>query len=624
MPVVGNHRRAALFFSVENSREKFEKTSPWEASLPSFWYVKMPMTEKIYAVRRVIDIQQEERENMKKKVLGVLCCLILAASSILAGCGQRENGNPADGSEKNLENDSDGQFQDSGSAGENPADGIICYVGHGFWDGSLDPVKGGFSYGYDFINNGLVRVNSQAEYEGDLAESWEVSKDALVYTYKLKEGVKFQDGSAFTAEDVVFTYETVMENQGQNGEVDLSKLEKAEAKDEYTVKFTLKEPFSPFLDVTAQLGIVPKDGYDSAAFDQMPVGTGPWKVVQYDTEQQLIVEANEEYFEGAPKIKRVTFVDMDNEAAFSNARSGQLDVVMVQPSYAAETLGGMHMEKLETMDVRNISLPCREPGTFTNEKGETVEAGNPVTSDLAVRKALAIGVSRQEVIENAFNGVGRPAEGWTNNLVWGNTVEFEDARVEEAQKLLEENGWTDKDGDGIREKNGVECAFEVYTPSDEQDRYLLAAAVAENVKKLGISIEVKQAAWDELVEKTYTQGVVWGFGQYSPMVIDNQYQSSHFTVQAYSNPSGYENQKVDDLIATAVLANNHKDAVAAWKEVQAAYAGDYPYLYLVNIQHCYFVSDRLDISPDTQIPHPHGHGIPIICNMKDWEVREER
>ena len=139
MPVVGNHRRAALFFSVENSREKFEKTSPWEASLPSFWYVKMPMTEKIYAVRRVIDIQQEERENMKKKVLGVLCCLILAASSILAGCGQRENGNPADGSEKNLENDSDGQFQDSGSAGENPADGIICYVGHGSREPSQNP-----------------------------------------------------------------------------------------------------------------------------------------------------------------------------------------------------------------------------------------------------------------------------------------------------------------------------------------------------------------------------------------------------------------------------------------------------------------------------------------------------
>ncbi len=327
-------------------------------------------------------------------------------------------------------------------------------MGHGFWDGSLDPVKGSFSYGYDFISNGLVRVNPKAEYEGDLAESWEISEDSLAYTYHLKKGIQFQDGSGFSAEDVVFTYQTVMENQGQNGEVDLSKVKKVEAVDEYTVKFTLKEPYSPFLDSTAQLGIVPKDGYDSAAFDQMPVGTGPWKVVQYDAEQQLIVEANEGYFEGAPEIKRVTFVDMDNEAAFSNARSGQLDVVMVQPSYAAESVEGMHMEKLETMDVRNISLPCREPGTFTNANGEQVEVGNPVTSDVSVRKALAIGIDRQQIIENAFHGVGKPAVGWTGNLIWGNTAEYEDSRAEEAKGLLEESGWADTDGDGIREKMG--------------------------------------------------------------------------------------------------------------------------------------------------------------------------
>lgn len=556
---------------------------------------------------------------MKKKILGILCCLTLAAGGILSGCVQKNNGNFSELPEKKTENKSGGQEKDVSA---DSSDSIICYVGHGFWDGSLDPVKGGFSYGYDFINNGLVRVNPQSEYEGDLAEKWEVSQDSLVYTYQLKKGIKFQDGSEFTAEDVVFTYETVMANQGQNGDVDLSKLEKAEAVDEYTVQFTLKEPFSPFLDTTAQLGIVPSDGYDSIAFDQMPIGTGPWKVVQYDTEQQLIVEANEDYFEGAPEIKRVTFVDMDNEAAFSNARSGQLDVVMVQPSYATESLVGMHVEKLETMDVRNISLPCREPGIFTNEKGETVEVGNPVTSDAAVRKALSIGINRQEVIDNAFNGVGKPAVGWTDNLVWGNTVSFEDSKMEEAQKLLEEHGWVDEDGDGIREKNGVRCAFEVYTPSDEQDRYMLAVAVAENVKDLGISMEVKQTTWDEIAEKSYTQGGVWGFGQFSPMVIDNQFGSSHFTVQTYSNPSGYEKQSVDNFIAEAISANNQEDAIAAWKEVQAAYAEDYPYLYLVNIEHCYFVSDRLDISKDTQIPHPHGHGIPIICNMKDWKVRE--
>ncbi len=541
---------------------------------------------------------------MRKKIIGMVSILFVLGS-VFTGCGT--GAAAGDGA--------------AGSRGQENETGIVCYVGHGFWDGSLDPVKGSFSYGYDFISNGLVRVNPKAEYEGDLAESWEISEDSLAYTYHLKKGIQFQDGSGFRAEDVVFTYQTVMENQGQNGEVDLSKVEKVEAVDEYTVKFTLKEPYSPFLDSTAQLGIVPKDGYDSAAFDQMPVGTGPWKVVQYDAEQQLIVEANEDYFEGAPEIKRVTFVDMDNEAAFSNARSGQLDVVMVQPSYAAESVEGMHMEKLETMDVRNISLPCREPGTFTNANGEQVEVGNPVTSDVSVRKALAIGIDRQQIIENAFHGVGKPAVGWTGNLIWGNTAEYEDSRAEEAKGLLEESGWADTDGDGIREKNGVECAFEVYTPADEQDRYMLAAAAAESAADLGISITVKQATWDEIVEKTNTQGAVWGFGQFSPMVIGNQFQSGRFTVQPYANPSGYENQEVDRLIAEAISANTQEQAVAAWKQAQAAYAEDYPYLYLANIEHCYFISDRLDISMDTQIPHPHGHGIPIICNMKDWTLK---
>ncbi len=540
---------------------------------------------------------------MRKKIIGMVS-ILLALGSVFTGCGT--GAAAGEGS--------------AGSRGQEHGSGIVCYVGHGFWDGSLDPVKGSFSYGYDFISNGLVRVNPKAEYEGDLAESWEISEDSLAYTYHLKKGIQFQDGSGFSAEDVVFTYQTVMENQGQNGEVDLSKVKKVEAVDEYTVKFTLKEPYSPFLDSTAQLGIVPKDGYDSAAFDQMPVGTGPWKVVQYDAEQQLIVEANEGYFEGAPEIKRVTFVDMDNEAAFSNARSGQLDVVMVQPSYAAESVEGMHMEKLETMDVRNISLPCREPGTFTNANGEQVEVGNPVTSDVSVRKALAIGIDRQQIIENAFHGVGKPAVGWTGNLIWGNTAEYEDSQAEEAKGLLEESGWADTDGDGIREKNGVECAFEVYTPADEQDRYMLAAAAAESAADLGISITVKQATWDEIVEKTNTQGAVWGFGQFSPMVIGNQFQSGRFTVQLYANPSGYENQEVDRLIAEAISANTQEQAVAAWKKAQAAYAEDYPYLYLANIEHCYFISDRLDISMDTQIPHPHGHGIPIICNMKDWKL----
>lgn len=540
---------------------------------------------------------------MRKKTLASLVASVMAIS-LSAGCGKK-----------------DVQDIGQGAAPTKEEDSIVCYVGHGFWDGSLDPVKGAYAYGYAFTNNALLSVTPDSSYKGDLAEGWEVSPDALTYTFHLKDGIKFQDGSDLSAEDVVFTYETVMENQGDNEDVDLTKLESVEAPKEDTVVFTLKEPYSPFLDAAAQLGIVPSDGYDSAAFDEKPIGTGPWKVVQYDAEQQLIVEANEEYFDGAPKIKRVTFVDMDNEAAFSNAQSGQLDIVMVQPNYVSEEIEGMHIEELETMDVRNISLPCQPRQVMKDRDGKEVEVGNDVTSDVNVRKALSIGIDRERIIENAFNGVGRPAYGFTRNLEWGNAPEAVDGQAEEARGLLEKAGWVDHDGDGIRERDGVKCGFEVYTPSDEQDRYNLAVAVAEEAKELGISIVVKQTSWDEIYDTSNTGGVVWGFGRFNPIVIDQLFNSGGILRGDFDNKPAYENEKVDALIGDAIDAAEHSEAVAKWKEAQAVYAEEYPYLFIVNIEHCYFVSDRLDISVDTQIPHPHGHGIPIICNMKDWSLR---
>lgn len=563
---------------------------------------------------------------MKKKIVSILCCAAFVSTSFV-GCGGGQEAASETKTEEAAaeESEEEASQEETEEASEESAQGekdsIVCYVGHGFWDGPLDPVKGKFSYGWSFINNALLKVQPDSTYAGDLADSWEISEDALTYTFKLKEGIKFTDGSDFTAEDVVFTYQTVQENQGDNEEVDLSKMASIEAVDDYTVKIVLSEAYSPFLDETAQLGIVPSDGYDSEAFNEKPIGTGAWKVAQYDAEQQLIVEANEDYFDGAPAIKKVTFVDMDNEAAFSNAQSGQLDIVMVQPNYATETIDGMHVEKLETMDVRNISLPCTTEQTMTNSKGEEVEVGDNATADPAVRKALNIGINREEIIQNAFNGVGVPAYGFTKNLEWGNAPDITDGQVEEAKAILEEAGWVDADGDGIREKGEDKCAFEVFTPSDEQDRYNLAAALAEDAKQLGIEITIKQTTWDEITAASHKAGVVWGFGQFNPIVIDQLFKSDNFLTVDYANTPGYNNEKVDSLIEEAIASADHDAAISKWKEAQEIYAEDVPYLYLVNIEHCYFVNDNIDISVDTQIPHPHGHGVPIICNMKDWTLK---
>jgi len=116
-------------------------------------------------------------------------------------------------------------------------DGIVIAVGTMLFDGSLDPIKGGMSYGYSVTNSALLKVAPNSGYIGDLAKEWSISSDSLRYTFLLREGVKFSDGSDLTADDVVFTYETVKANQASNGNVDLAKLASAKAIDAHTVEW---------------------------------------------------------------------------------------------------------------------------------------------------------------------------------------------------------------------------------------------------------------------------------------------------------------------------------------------------------------------------------------------------
>ena len=532
---------------------------------------------------------------MKKKIL--LFMLITVMTVVTTGCGKRSTTNNE--AEKS----------------------ISMYVGGSIFSTSLDPIKGAMSYGYSFTNCALLRVNSDSEYEGDLAEDWIISEDGIAYTFNLRKDVKFQDGSDFTAEDVVFTYETVKNNQADNENVDLTKLKSVEAVDDYTVKFTLNQAYSPFLDLTAKLGIVPSDNYDSEKFNEYPIGTGPWKITQYNTDQQIIVEANENYYEGKPEIEKVTFVNMDDKSAFSNAKSGQLDIVMVGPSYTSEQIDGMSLINFDTMDVRNISLPCRPEETVTDKAGKQVKIGNNVTSDAAVRKALSIGIDRQKIIKDALNGIGKPAEAFIDKVRWGGVVSYKDNQKDEAKKLLQEAGWTDGNNDGIREKNGIKCEFTVYAAANDQQRYLLASAASEEAKELGIKINVKQTSWDEIYANCNANGVVWGWGQYSPIVLQNLLYSKVFLDGGTKNTVGYSNEKVDELIDKALNSNNQDYAIKCWQEAQKISGDEYPYLYIVNIEHSYFISNSIDISKNTQIPHPHGHGSPIICNMKDWKIK---
>lgn len=532
---------------------------------------------------------------MKKKILSLLAAVMTLS---LCACGT-----PTDAVNGAMDDNSES---------------INIYIGGNIFEQSMDPVKGFMSYGYPFVNEPLIQADTNSEYVPDLATDWKVSDDALTYTFTLREGVKFSDGSNLTADDVVFTYKQVQNNQANNENVDLTRLESVKADGDYKVIFKLKEPYSPFLDITAMLQIVPADTYDSAGFDTAPIGTGAYKVVQYDTNQQIVLQVNDEYWGDSPDIEQVNIVSMEQDTAYSNAVSGQLDVVMVSSTYINEKIDNMTLHKLETMDVRNISLPTLPEQTMKDSQGKEHEVGNAVTSDIAVRKALSIGINRQEIIDNAFDGEGVAAVNFTDNLPWASTETYEDNQIDEAQKILEDAGWVDTDGDGIRKKGKTRCSFDLIAPGNDEDRYKLASAFADNARKLGIEVNVRNESWDVVAKEENRTPVVWGWGQFSPTVIYSTYDSKMFLEEQHANVTGYANAQCDAAIDKAIGATNQEDANADWKEAQMIGDSDYPYLYLVNIEHSYFINDRLDISENTQIPHPHGHGSPIICNLKDW------
>ena len=350
--------------------------------------------------------------------------------------------------------------------------------------GSLDPCAGWGEYGEPLIQSKLMKIKS-ASIEKDLATDYSVSDDSLTWTFKIRDDVKFHDGSKLTAADVAFTFNNTKEI---GGSLDLSNLKEAVAVDDTTVEFRMNEPFSSFLYVSAALGIVPEKTYvNSETYAKHPIGSGPLKFVQYDEGQQLIMERNDDYYGDKPIFKKLVLLMMDTSSAFAAVQAGTVDMAKVDEASAQSQVQGYKLKEFTTFDYRSISMPYNKPGT-TTEEGDPI--GNAVTSDVAIRKALSIGIDREAIVENALSGYGEATLDVFSKFDWGLgdlTKDVKDGDVEAAKKILDEAGWVEG-SDGIREKDGVKAEFELLYGANAVDRQAIAMSFAEEAKKLGIPV----------------------------------------------------------------------------------------------------------------------------------------
>ncbi len=482
-------------------------------------------------------------------------------------------------------------------------------------DGGFDPTTGWGRYGSPLFQSTILKRNSDMKIVNDLAEDCSVSEDGLLWTIRLRKDVKFSDGNPLTAQDVVFTYETAAKSASV---VDLNIMKSVTAPDAYTVKFVLKNPQSTFINLLANTGIVPEHAY-SSEYSQKPVGSGPFKFVQWDKGQQLIVEANPEYYGQKPFFKKITFLYLSEEAAFAAAKAGEADIAAIVPAYADQKVPGMRVDAVESVDNRGIMFPYVKAGEKTKD-GYAV--GNDVTSDIAVRKAINYAVDRRGLVDGILNGYGSPAFSVCDKLPWWNpeTV-IQDADEAAAGQILSEGGWKDENGDGVLEKGGLKAEFTLIYPSGDQTRQSLAIAVADKVKAIGIKINVEGKSWDEIEKLMYSNAILFGWGSQDPIEMYNLYSSKYRGVDYY-NTGYYMNPVVDENLSRALSAKNEADALQYWKKAQwdgstgFSAKGDAPWTWLVNIDHLYLVNEKLNTG--RQKIHPHGHGWPLTDNIEEW------
>lgn len=525
----------------------------------------------------------------KQKFLGWLLAFMVITAGLLAGCS--------------------GKASDTST--EQQKDEIVISVGAESTTG-YDPCTGASTY---LFFSGLLGFDKDCNIVNDLAASYDISQDGLTYTFVLRDDVKFSDGTPVTAQDVAFTFNTTKES---GSVVDLNNMKSAEAKDARTVVFTLDKPYSVFLNIIAERGIIPEHAY-GPNFSEKPVGSGPFVLAQWDKGQQMILTPNPHFYGTESFFKKVTILFMEEDAVLAAAQAGTLDVAMLNPQFARQAPpAGMKLTTINTVDNRGINLPC-VPEAKTPD-GKIV--GNDITADPVIRKALNIGISRQQIIDDALNGFGTPAYSVCDTQPWWNPeTKIEDGQVQEACKMLEDAGWKDTDGDGIREKNGRKAEFTVFGRTDDLQRYTLAVALSNQAKALGIIIKAEAKGWAEAKALSMSTPTVFGYGSYSPIQIFYSFHSSNIGV-GINNTASYNNPQVDQYIEKALYSTNSEESMKNWKLAQwdgqtgLGANGDAPWLWLVNIQHIYFIKDKLDIG--IQRVHPHAHGWAIVQNINEW------
>jgi peptide/nickel transport system substrate-binding protein len=405
-----------------------------------------------------------------------------------------------------------------------------------------------------------------------LAESLD-NPDPLTYIAHLRHGVKFHDGHEMTSKDVVYTFAAFLDPKFTSPfKAAYRSLESVTASDPYTVVFTLSEPFAAFPTQLVNTPPIVPDGSGSSLATH-PVGTGPYRFVRFDPDEQVVLEAFPDYWRGSPKNSGVTVkVIPDDTMRGLELRKGSIDVVAndLPPdiAYQLERSGEFRVDQSPGLDFSYIAFNMRDP----------------VLSDTRVRHAIGYAIDREAIVKYLRRGLARPAFGLMPPQAWA----FEPDKFqftfdpERAKRLLDDTGYPDPDGAGPRTRLSLSLRV-----STAEEARLQAAVVQADLARVGIALDVRSSElatlFDDVAKGNFQMFSLQfvGGGLVDPDMIRRVFHSQQIPPAGY-NRGYYSNPRVDALIDRATTALDEATRRQLYGEAQRLIAEDAPLIPLWN------------------------------------------
>lgn len=454
------------------------------------------------------------------------------------------------------------------------------------------------------IFSGLLQHDKNNDLVPDLAKSWEYDDSTMTYSFELRDNVKWHDGVEFTADDVKFTLEAILDPE--NGSEIVSNYEdisEINVKSATKIDIVLKTKNVAMPDYLT-IGILPKHLLENkdlatAEFNQKPVGTGPFELTAWDRGQAIVLSKNKDFYDGEPKLDQIMFkIVPDDNIRAMQLESGDIDFAQVTPksAKAMEANDKLKFYDMKTADYRGIMYNFNAPLFKKHPE---------------ITNALSYGVDRAAILETVLLGKGEIAYSPLQKGEFNNPdIEKFEYNPQRAMELLEADDWI-KNDDGIYEKDGDRLEFEINCMEGDQVRADMAMIAAQNLKDIGVNAKVSVKSdidWDN--QDSFLIG--WG----SPFDPDD-HTYKVFVTDKGANYQYYSNKRVDEYLKKARETEDINERKEYYKEFQNAMTEKMPYTFFVYIDAIYGANkDIKGISENTLLGH---HGVGVFWNIDEWE-----